>query len=673
MLPKAKKTALLLAILLATPCMGGAVWYKENLAYGLRDAILLFLSFAPSDPQTMYLATTDGYVFSTHNQGAGWDEARLIVKSRSFFGAIRPTVAPDGAPISASDVLEGASGLLGLGYDLQRHSYFDYDGFEAELDFLEDGVDSVAYAPAERPYLDMPSRLYVRDRAGGGARGGDSAKLGVGLKCGAPRLKSALREIGAPSVGMNLQQLLVEMGVEPTWINHIAVHPRDPDTAVAATSMGTYRTTDGGIGWLPVFAGTDRWERDGQHVRYDPLNPDKVFLGTQSGLFISNNGGDRWERVSGTMLESAYVTWLETVVRPDNAVWVFAGTDMGAFFSRNGGDTWKWIFYETLPDANWISSIGVDRQDPRHVLLSTWDGLYVTFDAGENWEVAGGLMFTGTYVPRVLVDPENGAHAFACDEQNIWETTDHGRTWQVIYIDNSDWKIRNMELDPHEPGTLWIVTSGQILRLRPYRKAVSRTGRVQAFREAMAGEPSETDVLAAAFDNFHISPGEQTRYRSRLALAALMPEVAAVGGYLGVRSHGGINFGQWRPFYDAPHLGRDGDYAVAYGGVMLYWDLGPVVFDFDRMNVGRVWGDSLGTMYSLKFEMARYYNERIRLLYKLIVEPPETTMEYLDAALRYRELTEHLDALTGGLYQQQLAAIRNGGVEWLRGLESPLR
>ncbi len=663
--------AIMAVLLLLFPCLTGAVWYKENLAYGMRDAILLFLSFAPSDSAALYLATTDGYVFSSHNQGLGWDEARIIVKGKSFFGAIRPTIAPSGAPVCAKDVLGGARHAPGASFDVGDMLLFDYGELNDEFDPFEAAPHQKKYDTSKLPGQPSPGSVEIRDTLATHHGGGGHAHLGVGLKTGAPRLKGTLRSMRVPSVGANLQQVLVEMGVEPTWINHIAVHPQDSYRAIAATSMGTFRTIDGGVGWLPIFAGTNRWERDGQHVRFDPLNPDRVYLGTQAGLFISPNGGDRWERVSGTLLESAYVKWLEPYVHEDGAVWIYAGTTIGAFLSKDSGQTWRWTYYETLPASNFVSSVAIDQQDPTHVILSSRDGLWVTFNGGASWETAGGLMFTATYVPRVLIDPTNGNHAFACTERNVWETSDGGRTWQVIYIDNSDWNIRNMELDPHEPGTLWIVTSGQILRLRNYRKTIPRNSRMETFKEAMKAEPSETLALETAMDNFHISPGEQARYRSRVAWSALVPEVRAVGGYMSASGRAFLDFVPLTNipgFEDSHVIGRQRSSAIAYGGVMFFWDLTGVIFEFDQLNVGRVWGESIGAMYNLKFEMARYYNERIRLLYKLIVEPPEAQMAHLDAALRYQELTEHLDALTGGLYQDQIEQIKQGGATWLQGL-----
>jgi photosystem II stability/assembly factor-like uncharacterized protein len=666
-----RRISALTLFLLITPLLTGAVWYKENKAVGLRDSILLFLAFSRTDSHTLYLATTDGYVFSTHNGGMAWDEARLIVKGKAFFGAIRPTVAPDGVAVSAADILAGSQ-REGIGKaSPQDLLFFEFGELTDEFDMFEQGLHLKAYDPSSLPGMPSIGKMKISDRACSSGGGNSTARLGVGLKSGAPRLKGALRSLKAPSVGMNLQQILVEMGVEPTWLNQVAVHTTDPSIAMAATSMGTYRTTDGGIGWLPVFAGTDRWERDGQAVCYDPLSGDRVYLGTQAGLFISDTGGDRWERVTGTMLESTYVTWIEPVVLESGDVWIYVGTTLGAFLSRDHGQTWKWIFYETLPESNWITSIAVDRNDAGNVLLSTRDGMFASRDAGDSWERSGGLMFTNRFVPRVLIDPTDGSHAFACTETNIWETDDSGATWQVIYMDNSDWKIRNMVFDPHESGVLWVVTSSQLLRLSQKRVHTKQSARVRVFHEIRALEPNETEVMDAVFKNMNIHIGTQARYRNRVVMSALLPELRAVVGYFSLQADAYLDL--------VPLLGHSGitsDHLLErkrgndtlYVGMMAMWDLTELVFTFDQLNTGRVFGNVLGMNYNLKFEVARYYNERIRLLYKLIVEPPEDDMAFLDISLRYRELTEHLNALTGGLYDEELQRITKGEISWLNEL-----
>ena len=662
-------TTRLIAALILCQLLAGARWYKENLAYGMRDTILFFISQAPSDPNTLYLSSIDGYVFSSHNAGISWNEARIIVKQQAFIGANRPAPTATGVPISAAEIMSDPLMQDDTSYDMRRNLSFPVGATGAS--FMDasnqpnefDAVPSMGSIP-------NPEVFGLTDSAGS-LGGGNAAKLGVALKTGAPRLKGMLRAWRYPSVGMNLQQLLVEKGVEPTWVNHIGVHPNNPDIAIAATSMGTYRTTDGGIGWLPVFAGTNKFERDGQSVAYDPVNPDKVYLGTQNGLFISTTGGDRWSRVTGTQLEGAVVRWITPILTAEGEVWVYAGSTIGGFLSKNGGDTWKWIFFETLPETNFVTSVAVDQQNPEHVLFSTADGPFVTYDAGKNWERSGGLLFTATYIPRILIDPDDGEHAIACTELNIWETFDGGRTWSIIYVDNGDWKIRNISYDPHDKTLLWVITSGEVLKLTTKPPVTTKSDREKLFREAFSKEPREHQVMDAVFRTLYIHPGVQGRMRDTYALYdELLPQVSFVVGYFSYHSDSDMGV----PIYDhllngTAAMEKQADFGGPYGAMLLTWNFANVIFDFDAINYGRIFGAAVGSMYNMKFQVARYYNERLRLMRKLMVEPPEDLSALVDASLRYQELTEHLNALTGGLYDPVVEQIHSGGIPWLVNLQ----
>ena len=100
-----------------------------------------------------------------------------------------------------------------------------------------------------------------------------------------------------------------------------------------------------------------------------------------------------------------------------------AGTQIGAFASDNRGRTWRWIYYETLPTQNHVSSVAVHPTDPKRIILGTKDGLFYTGDGGLEWRRAGGVPFTGNWVRRVVIDPEDApslmllmeAHAAVAD------------------------------------------------------------------------------------------------------------------------------------------------------------------------------------------------------------------------------------------------------------------
>ena len=110
------------------------------------------------------------------------------------------------------------------------------------------------------------------------------------------------------------------------------------------------------------------------------------------GTLVFTDGGEKFQRVSGTQLSSSAATWIE--FHPSDPEIIYAGSNIGAFRTMDGGKNWKWIYYETLRAANYITSIALDPRDPNIAYLSTYDGLFGTSDGGKTWTRPGAFLFT---------------------------------------------------------------------------------------------------------------------------------------------------------------------------------------------------------------------------------------------------------------------------------------
>jgi hypothetical protein len=133
----------------------------------------------------------------------------------------------------------------------------------------------------------------------------------------------------------------------------LAVDPRAPDTAYAGIdteepgSGGVFKTTDGGVTWLPVRIGLEDpdYEPDSPLFKYRPVNallvdphdPGTVWAGLddRGGLQRSTNGGAEWSSASlpGDVLSIASNPWLPEVL--------YVSVDHGRGISRSidGGNT----------------------------------------------------------------------------------------------------------------------------------------------------------------------------------------------------------------------------------------------------------------------------------------------------------------------------------------------
>jgi photosystem II stability/assembly factor-like uncharacterized protein len=128
-------------------------------------------------------------------------------------------------------------------------------------------------------------------------------------------------------------------GFDTSTVSAIAVHPRDHNTAwVATMDKGIFKTTDGGIHWVPASAGVT--DLRVQSLAVGPSRPAILYAGTSSrGVFRSGDGGGTWAASGAGMRAAEDVKAL--VVHPDQPDVVYAGTAAsGVYVSSNGGASW---------------------------------------------------------------------------------------------------------------------------------------------------------------------------------------------------------------------------------------------------------------------------------------------------------------------------------------------
>ena len=488
----------------------------EDFAAGMRPLTFTWIAFAPTDPKVMYVPTDAGYIFSTTDGGISWTEARVITTAPPFYGSIRPAPTVGGVSINAGDTI-GRMGRIGhgSGLDIRGLMFFDYN--TTDYDFLDESPKPNAYDPAMFPgSMSNPSFLRLPHDHGIAGGGGLDARLGVGLSAAAPWLQVLLRSMGAPTAAMNMKCLLARRGMEPVFIRMVAVSPKDPSRALAATAMGVFETMDGGVSWQLLYAGSNAGERWANWIAFDPFDPDYVLLATGKGLLRSNDGGERFDLILGTQLSGAWIHSLH--FDPVREGRILAGSNGGAFESLDGGASWRWIFFETLQASNEVVFVKSHPGDERVIYLATHDGIYKTRDRGETWQRAGGLLFTAEVMTAFHVDPVDGDHLFAATLRTAWESFDGGDTWSVIYINDSDWWVRGIFPDPVDSLAFWMVTTAEVLRLGPRRgddRAAAAADLIARYRAIVAAspEPALTDVLDTALRFFHVSTGDRMRIR----------------------------------------------------------------------------------------------------------------------------------------------------------------
>ncbi len=610
----------------------------EDLTRGLRfSPPFQSLAESPSDPNVLYVGSQWGRIYVTRDRGRSWDENYAHTSRNAFYGAIRPQPAP--AP-------NFTTGTWGGGWT-------KVTGILAD-DATEEVVIQSAVAPSEANQVpDFPGgnarvgmeRLLRRrvDKLAGGA-GGAGARLGVGLRNTAPWLALAVRKKRRWGVGIRLQQTLALKAAPATNVGYLDVDPRDANIALAATADGILKSSDGGFSWPTVMTGALPPQRYIHHMLRHPDDPDVIYAATGLGLRISKDSGESWAPVVHGLVAINDTRWV--AIDPNNTKVIYVGLSWALTKSDDGGENFRIIFDHPWPAAAMVRRIVVDPNESNRVLMATADGLFISEDGGEKWERSGGLVMTGADTIVLAAGPEPG-HFMAGDRRDIWETWDAGKSWRIVYFAPIEWDVRWAIFSVHEKGAIWIVTSGEILKMGP--KAVEDVApEVMAqFRAIVSEEATLQAVVQSALRRSGVDRPTVNAIRRRAKLAGWLPEVWAIVWTHDQQVRNRLTL----PQVDVPGFEGDKDIPrreALYWRVAAHWDLSGAIHAQDEAVSDRVGSLNRWAEWKIRQTVINLYQERRRLQFEALAAPGDGRARVL-RDLRVEELTAHINALAGDM------------------------
>jgi photosystem II stability/assembly factor-like uncharacterized protein len=242
---------------------------------------------------------------------------------------------------------------------------------------------------------------------------------------------------------------------------------RDPWTPVLVFSaadktslyLGTQyvmKTTDGGLHWREI-------------------SPD--LTGAVSGT--SENGPTTPENAA----QRGYGVVYTIAPSPLNADLIWAGTDTGRIHvTRNGGKTWRDVTPPELSSWSKISLLEASHFDPatayaavdRHRLDDRKPYLYITHNYGRNWKLSVSGIAPNHFLRAVREDTEQRNLLFAGTEFGIYVSFNAGDNWQPMNLNLPVTSMRDMTLNGSD---LVVATHGRSFwvldDIAPLRQAVA--------------------------------------------------------------------------------------------------------------------------------------------------------------------------------------------------------
>jgi photosystem II stability/assembly factor-like uncharacterized protein len=205
-------------------------------------------------------------------------------------------------------------------------------------------------------------------------------------------------------------------------IHTVLPHPSVPEqVAVAMSTGGVYRTSDGGASWSPANAGikAEFMPGDLQYPEFGQCvhkvargagRPERLFAQNHGGVYRSDDGADSWESIAEG-LPSDFGFPIVAHPRDPDTVFVFplGGADArfpvegvcSVYRSRDAGGSWEQL-RTGLPEDGFFSAVMRDAMcaddgDPAGVYFGSRDGsVYASNDEGDTWQAVA------THLPDVL-------------------------------------------------------------------------------------------------------------------------------------------------------------------------------------------------------------------------------------------------------------------------------
>jgi photosystem II stability/assembly factor-like uncharacterized protein len=197
------------------------------------------------------------------------------------------------------------------------------------------------------------------------------------------------------------------------WTFPIVLSPHNPDT-VYVGGEALFRSRDGGDSWDTIsgdLTTNDKTKQrssggpitqDNTSVEYyctiftiaeSPLREGMIWVGTDDGLVqMTSDGGESWSNVTPSdMGDWPLISMVEASTQDADTAYLavnrYKMDDFHPYIyrTRDGGDTWD-LIVDGIDDGAFVRSVREDPERAGLLYAATETGVYVSLDAGDEWE-----------------------------------------------------------------------------------------------------------------------------------------------------------------------------------------------------------------------------------------------------------------------------------------------
>jgi len=254
-------------------------------------------------------------------------------------------------------------------------------------------------------------------------------------------------------------QLLYNFGRPRLFVDHIIVDPRNPRTIYVAAHRhkepgGFFKSTDGGNS----FRESSQLKNEAIHsLAQSPSDPDTLIAGTFNGIFRSDDAGESWQQLP-TQNTPNLIHVESLAIDPRTTNIIYAGTWYLPYKSSDGGQTWKSIKTGIIDDSD-IFAIDIDPHDPNHIIASACSGIYESKSAGESWKKVQGIPSQSRRTRAIIQHPSIPGVVFAGTTEGFWRSEKGGDADSWTVTTSRQLEINSIAVHPSRPDTVYIGTN----------------------------------------------------------------------------------------------------------------------------------------------------------------------------------------------------------------------
>jgi len=188
----------------------------------------------------------------------------------------------------------------------------------------------------------------------------------------------------------------------------ISAHPNEPGLLYSAGSQSLCVTRDGGRTWEELGALAADWLPADARI-YFTDTPGRIYAVPFHQMWVSNNGGSYW-RMCDEWTSWNPLTDARLAVDPtDDTRLLRATLGGGVWISTDGCNTWQ--KNATGIRGQFVNAIVFDPRQPSVAYAGTDNGVFVSFDGGENWAPINDGLLGALVVYSVAIDAQSQVYA----------------------------------------------------------------------------------------------------------------------------------------------------------------------------------------------------------------------------------------------------------------------